>query len=170
MWYSFSLQLCLCCSFVYKKKKKKKKRKINEKEEEEAKRTPTTNERKCLRTERGRVRRVEHGTLTFLVFTCTGDAGPSGTHFIKIHHWRQRSRTRGTCPTVKPLDGCAAHYLLRSFAPKSCACVEAAGRSRVCQFNLQLAQWGHLIGYLCHNLFLHHFLLLSFSMSSLVVL
>ena len=30
-----------------------------------------------------RVRRVEHGTLTPLVFTCTGGAGPSGTHFIK---------------------------------------------------------------------------------------
>ena len=30
-----------------------------------------------------RVRRVEHGTLTPLVFTSTGGAGPSGTHFIK---------------------------------------------------------------------------------------
>ena len=30
-----------------------------------------------------RVRRVEHATLTPLVFTCTGGAGPSGTHFIK---------------------------------------------------------------------------------------
>ena len=30
-----------------------------------------------------RVRRVEHGSLTPLVFTCTGGAGPSGSQFIK---------------------------------------------------------------------------------------
>ena len=72
--------------------------------------------------------------------------------------WRQRSRTIGTCPTVKPFDGCAAEYPLRSFAPQSSACVEAAGRSRVRQFSLQLlpprlasmAKWDHLIDYLRH--------------------
>ena len=30
-----------------------------------------------------RVRRVEHGTLTPLVFTCTGGAGPPESQFIK---------------------------------------------------------------------------------------
>ena len=63
--------------FIKKKKKKKK------------------NSRRCLRTAEDacvrqkmlaygeRVRRVEHGTLTPLVFTCTGGAGPSGSQFIK---------------------------------------------------------------------------------------
>ena len=45
--------------------------------------TYANHERQKMLAYRERVRRVEHGTLTPLVFTCTGGAGPSGTYFIK---------------------------------------------------------------------------------------
>ena len=68
-----------------------------------------------------RVRRVEHGTLTPLVFTCTGGAG-----------WHRRSPTLGTCPTVKRWDGYAAECLSLFSATQSFPCLEASGRNRVC--------------------------------------
>ena len=73
-----------------------------------------------------RVRRVEHGTLTPLCSPAR--EALSLQERTSSKGWRQRSRTIGTCPTVKPLDGCAAEYPLRSFAPQSSACVEAAGK------------------------------------------
>ena len=45
--------------------------------------TYANHERQKLLAYGERVRRVEHGTLTPLLLTCMGGAGPSGTHFIK---------------------------------------------------------------------------------------